>query len=48
MVEALPTWTACTLLVIILRRKNATPPPAPPPMQPTGDVIDVGADVRRL
>jgi len=48
MVDALPTWTACTLLVIGLRRKSATPPPAPPPMQPAGDVIDVRADVSRL
>ena len=50
MVDALPTWTACTLLVIGLRRKHSVPPivSTPPPSQPSGDVIDVGADVRRL
>ena len=47
MVDSLPTWTACTLLVISLRRKQTTPPP-PPPVHPTGDVVDVAADVRRL
>ena len=51
MVDSLPTWTACTLIVISLRRKQSVPPvvpPPPPPAQPTSDVIDVGADVRRL
>ena len=41
-VDALPTWTACTLLVIGLRRKQTTPPPvATPPPQSTGNVIDI-------
>jgi hypothetical protein len=49
MVDSLPTWTACTLIVIGLRRKHSVPPVTPPsPAQSTGDVIDVGADVRRL
>ena len=38
-VDDLPTWTACTLIVIGLRRKKSTPPlPAePPPL----NVIDI-------
>jgi len=50
MVDSLPTWTACTLIVIGLRRKQSVPPvaPPPPPKQPADDVIDVGADVSRL
>jgi len=46
MVDALPTWTACAILVIGLRRKKTAAPP--PPVQPAGDVIDVGADVSRF
>lgn len=44
MVNALPTWTGCTLLVIGLRRKQQDPVPssAPPPPRPvSADVIDV-------
>lgn len=43
--NALPTWTGCTLLVIGLRRKQQTPTPAaagsPPPRPVSPDVIDV-------
>src|SRR5690348_6574562 len=42
MIDNLPTWTACTIIVIGLRRKQTTPPPvATPPPQPPGDVIDI-------
>ena len=41
MVDMLPTWTACTMVVIGLRRRQQTPPVAPPPPPPVGDVIDV-------
>src|ERR1051325_8924406 len=29
MVDVLPTWTACTILVISLRRKQSSTPPPP-------------------
>ena len=45
-VDELPTWTACAILVIGLRRRKTAAPP--PPVQPTSEAIDVGADVRRL
>jgi hypothetical protein len=44
MVDTLPTWTACTLIVIGLRRRQSTPPPMPtptPPPQSRSDVIDI-------
>lgn len=42
MVNALPTWTGCTLLVIGLRRKQQVPSSAGPPPTPVAhDVIDV-------
>lgn len=37
-VDMLPTWTGCVVLVIALRRKH--PKPAPP-HQPPSDVIDI-------
>ena len=45
-IDELPTWTACVILVIGLRRKKTAPPP--PVMPPASNVIDVGADVKRL
>ena len=44
MVNALPTWTGCTLLLIALRRKQQVPAPAaasPPPRPVTQDAIDI-------
>ncbi len=45
MVDMLPTWTACTMVVIGLRRKKSAVPPPPPPSspgrQPMDNVIDV-------
>jgi len=38
-VENLPTWTACALIVIGLRRKKAVPPPPAEP--PRINVIDI-------
>lgn len=39
-IDVLPTWTACTIIVIGLRRKKSTPPQTPP-VHPTGNVIDI-------
>lgn len=39
-VDMLPTWTACTMVVIGSRRKKSSPPPPAPP-RPTENVIDV-------
>lgn len=42
MVDALPTWTACTVIVIGLRRKQRSAPPMPaPPPHSGGEVIDI-------
>jgi hypothetical protein len=41
MVDALPTWTACTVIVIGLRRKQSSTPPASAPPPPRGEVIDI-------
>ena len=43
MVDMLPTWTACTMVVIGLRRKKSAVPPPPPPTagQSMDNVIDV-------
>lgn len=41
MVNALPTWTGCTLLVIGLRRKVPASAAPPPPRPVSADVIDV-------
>jgi hypothetical protein len=40
-VDMLPTWTACTMVVIGLRRKKNAAPAPPPRPQPTENVIDV-------
>jgi hypothetical protein len=42
-IDLLPTWTGCVLVVISLRRKRERCQPAapPPPMPPPRDVIDV-------
>jgi hypothetical protein len=40
-VDMLPTWTACTMVVIGLRRKQSAPPPPAAPPHATGNVIDV-------
>lgn len=39
-VDELPTWTACTLVVIGLRRRKSAPPPPAPPQQ-MNNVIDI-------
>ena len=41
MVDALPTWTACTIFVIGLRRRKSAAPPPPLRQQPTENVIDI-------
>lgn len=41
-VDMLPTWTACTMVVIGLRRKKSAPrPPPPAPPQRMDNVIDI-------
>jgi len=35
-IESIPTWTGCVLVVIFLRRKAQSVPAAPPPAQPAG------------
>jgi hypothetical protein len=42
-VDMLPTWTGCTLVVIALRRKQQEPAPNPSPAPPrmAQDVIDI-------
>jgi hypothetical protein len=36
--DAIPTWTACTLVVIGLRRKQKVPSPPQPPGPPVIDI----------
>jgi len=41
MVDMLPTWTACTMVVVGLRRKKHTPTPPPAAPKPMENVIDI-------
>jgi len=41
MVDMLPTWTACTMVVVGLRRKKNTAAPPPAPSKPMENVIDI-------
>lgn len=36
-IESIPTWTGCVLVVVFLRRKAQSIPPAPPPVAPCGE-----------
>jgi hypothetical protein len=41
MVDMLPTWTACTMVVVGLRRKKHMPTPPPASPKPMENVIDI-------